>query len=238
MKSKPGTTQFNCFSPPVMLVTLLIEFGLAAYTVWRYKLDVTGRLVVATLVSLATFQMAEYHVCTGFGIGVQQWSRLGYIAITLLPALGLHLLYVLARKPERKLVAAAYFTMAGFIGYFLAYSAAFTGYKCTGNYVIFQIGVRPAIAYGLYYYGWLTTAMLLALRWADDLRKGGKQRLARRQAVRSLLVGYLVFIVPTALANSVKPETRRGIPSIMCGFAVIFALLLVAYLLPRVGKRR
>jgi hypothetical protein len=43
-------------------------------------------------------------------------------------------------------------------------------------------------------------------------------------------------LIPTGIANSVKPETRAGIPSIMCGFAVIFAILLVVYIAPRAGK--
>lgn len=233
-----GSTQFNCFSPPVMIVTLVVEFGLGLYTLWRYKLNVAGRLVIATLISLATFQLAEYHVCTSYGISATSWSRLGYVAITLLPALGIHLLYVLAQKPGRKVVAAAYTSMAGFIVYFLTYSAAFIGYKCTGNYVIFQIGVAPALAYGLYYYGWLLAAIIMGMRWANELMKTGKNHLARMNAIRSLIIGYLVFLVPTAVANTVKPETRRGIPSIMCGFAVIFAVILALYLMPRVAVAR
>jgi hypothetical protein len=236
--SKQSSTTFNCFSPPVMLVTLLIEFAAAIYTLYRYKMNTTGRLVVGLLASLATFQLAEYHVCTGYGINAEQWSRLGYASITLLPALGIHLLYVLAQKPSRRVVYAAYGTMAGFVAYFMTYSTAFIGYKCTGNYVIFQIGVGPAIAYGMYYYGWLLAAIILGMRWANDLMQAGKKQLARMQAIRSLIVGYLVFLVPTALANTVKPETRQGIPSIMCGFAVIFALILAGYLLPRAGEMR
>jgi hypothetical protein len=38
------------------------------------------------------------------------------------------------------------------------------------------------------------------------------------------------------VANTVKPETRQGIPSVMCGFAVLFALILAGYILPRAGK--
>jgi hypothetical protein len=236
--TKQSGVRFNCFSPPVMLVTLIVEFVLAGYTIWRYKLDMVGRLVVGMLVSLATFQVAEYQVCTGYGISAEQWSRLGYVAITLLPALGFHLMHVLARKPERRYVYVAYGTMAAFVAYFMTYSAAFIGYKCTGNYVIFQIGVGPALAYGLYYYGWLAVSMALGMRWANDLLAAGKKQTARLQAVRSLMIGYLIFLVPTALANSVNPETRQGIPSIMCGFAVLFALILAVYLMPRLGTER
>ncbi len=231
-------TQFNCFSPPVMLATFAIETILAAYTVVRYKLDTLGRLSVMMLLALAAFQLCEYHVCGGWGVRASEWSRAGYVAITLLPPLGLHMLHVLADKPKRRLVLLAYLTMMAFIAYFTIVPHVFRGYACTGNYVIFQIGTRPAIAYGVYYYGWILTAIALGVRWASMLRKKGAKARSRMFGAQALVVGYLIFLVPTALANSVKPETRRGIPSIMCGFAVLFALILALYILPMLGKRR
>lgn len=220
-----------------MAATLVIELVLFAYTLWRYKLTVVARLALLAVGALAVFQASEYQVCTGFGMNAENWSRLGYVAITALPPLGLHLMYVLAGKPGRRLVLAGYTLMAGFMIYFLSYHAAFIGYQCTGNYVIYQIGKGPSIAYGLYYYTGLFTAIGLGVKWASEtLRKGSSRR--KLQTIQALIVGYLVFLVPTALANSVNPETRRGIPSIMCGFAVLFALILVLYILPRVAQRR
>ena len=66
--------------------------------------------------------------------------------------------------------------------------------------------------------------------------KKGRLAIARLQTVRGLIIGYLIFLVPTALANSIKPSTRRGIPSIMCGFAVLFALIMTLYILPRASE--
>jgi membrane protein YdbS with pleckstrin-like domain len=238
MSRKTSVTQFNCFSPPIMLVTFCIEIVLAAYTLIRYKLDTLGRLSVLMLLALAAFQLCEYHVCGGWGVRASEWSRAGYVAITLLPALGLHMLYVLAGKPGRRLVMAAYISMLAFVAYFTVVPHVFRGYACTGNYVIFQIGDRPAIAYGAYYYGWILTAIVLGVRWSWKLRDKGKKAESRMFAMQALVLGYLIFLVPTALANSVKPETRRGIPSIMCGFAVLFALLLALYILPKLGRRR
>ena len=216
-----------------MLVTLLIEFTLAVYTVWRYKLNSLTRLVTAALVMLATFQLAEYFVCTGYGFRAEQWSRLGFVAITTLPPLGLHILHRLAGKPAGRMVAAAYASMAGFIVFFLTYDAAFIGHQCTGNYVIFQIGYRVGGLYATYYYGWLFASILLGVHWANRLMERGRKARRQLESVRALIIGYLVFLVPTALANSVRPETRRGIPSIMCGFAVLFAAILSLYIMPR-----
>jgi hypothetical protein len=228
---------FNCFSPPVMLATFIIETVLAAYTLVRYKFDTYGKLAVALLLALAAFQLCEYHVCGGWGVRASEWSRAGYVAITTLPPLGLHLLHVLANKKDRKLVWEAYATMFGFIAYFTVVPHVFRGYACTGNYVIFQIGTRPAIVYALYYYGWILAAIGLGIRWANQLKHNAKDR-ARNLTVQALILGYLVFLVPTALANSVKPETRRGIPSIMCGFAVLFAFILALYILPKMAHKR
>lgn len=227
--------KLNCFSPPVMIATMVIETGLAIYTVWRYKMTVLTRLIVTTLIMLATFQLAEYFVCTGYGPRAEQWSRLGFVAITTLPPLGVHILHRLAGKPRRRLLAGAYVSMAGFIGLFLSYQTAFIGHACTGNYVIFQIGDSVAGLYGLYYYGWLFTGIALGVRWANELQAEGKTARVKLEAIRGLLIGYLVFLVPTALANTINPATRRGIPSIMCGFAVLFALILIFYIAPRAG---
>jgi hypothetical protein len=239
MKRKQAV-QLNCFSSPVMLATFAVETVLAIYSVWRYKLDALGRLVVASLVTLGFFQLAEFHVCTGAGgFSPADWSRAGFVAITLLPPLGLHILYVLTKRKASWLVGLAYTSMAAFVGYFLFASEAFQGYACTGNYVIFQIGNGPAVAYGLYYYGWLLTAMLLGVKWGQQLEEHtGKEARTRLDAVKGLIIGYLVFLIPTALANSVNPESRRGIPSVMCGFAVLFALILTFYILPRLAVQR
>jgi len=216
-----------------MLATLIIELSLALYAICRYKMTALTRLIILMLLALATFQLSEFHVCTGYGLKAEDWSRLGYVAITLLPPLGLHILHILAGRPKRKLIVGAYATMIGYVGFFLLYKPAFIGYQCTGNYVIFQIGARPALAYGIYYYGWLFSALYFGVKWANQLIKEGNKAYTRLQMVRAMVVGYLVFLVPTALANSISPATRRGIPSIMCGFAVLFALILTLYVLPR-----
>lgn len=219
-----------------MLATLLIETFLAAYTIWRYKLNEISRLVVVMFIGLATFQLAEYHVCTASGDPVP-WSRLGFVAITMLPAVGVHLMHVLAGKTSRQIVYATYTAMAAFIGFFLV-SPVFTGHQCTGNYVIFQFNNWVTGIYSGYYYGLLALGIGLGWRWSNELARKGKKALHQLQAVRGLVAGYLIFLVPVAVANTLRPQTRDGIPSIMCGFAVLLAFVLVGYILPRVGRLR
>jgi len=235
---KSGNTQFNCFSPPVMLATFIIETLMAVYTIWRYKMTATTRLITLSLVMLGLFQLSEYYDCTGLGLNAADWSRLGFITITTLPPLGLHLLHRLAGRPAHWLVVAAYATMAEFILFFLLGSNIFQNYICTGNYVIFRLNEHAGWAYEAYYYGWLLITLVFAARWANQLKLQGKVALQKLQTVRALMVGYLVFLVPTALANTVRPETRRGIPNVMCGFAVLFAVILTFYILPRASEQK
>jgi hypothetical protein len=233
---RPGT--LFCFSPPIMIITFALEIGMAIYVLWRYKLTHISRLIVMILVSLAIFQLAEYNVCGGYGITAQNWSRIGFAAITTLPPLGLHLLYMLSNRPRRRLVVASYAAMVLFMVFFLLAPSAFNSYQCTGNYVIFHLNTTASMVYGAYYYGLLVTAILLGLRWLRATGSGAMKQ-ARRSAVWGLLVGYLVFLVPTTVANTVAPATLSGIPSIMCGFAVLFAIILTVYIAPRtVGRRQ
>lgn len=228
-KSSGTESTFYCFSPPVMIITFLIEIGLAVYVVWRYKLTAISRLALLLLVFLATFQLAEYMVCTGSITSAEWWARLGYVAITILPPLGVHLAYRIARTTKQFFVWPSYLAMIGFAAYFAFAEGAIRGQACLGNYVMFEL---PKVASGLYvayYYGLLALAVVLALHFIRHT----KQRRTKL-ALTALIVGYSSFILPTAAVNLFNAETIRGIPSIMCGFAVILAIVLVGWILPNV----
>lgn len=216
------------------MATFIIEVSLAMYAVLKYHLNEVGKLIVATLLMLGLFQLAEYFVCGGAGLDANQWSRIGYVAITTLPPLGLHMMYAINKSPANKLVMLGYGSMAAFITYFLVSPTAFSGYQCTGNYVIFQLGSTASLAYSLYYYGWLLTALIVGFLFI----KKPETVPAANKLTKALMLGYGVFLVPTATAMFIKPETRSGIPSIMCGFAVLFALILALYILPRATHKK
>lgn len=219
-----------------MVATIIIETLLAAYTVWRYKMTELTRLITVTLLTLATFQLAEYFVCTGLGSMAVPWSRVGFVAITALPPLGLHTMHVLAGKPQRRLAKTVYAIMAAFMFFFLLSPGTFTGHKCTGNYVIFQFTPNVTGIYAVYYFTLLLVGIGLGFKWANELKAKGKTAARQLQSVQGLILGYLVFLVPSALAMSVKPDVRRGIPSVLCGFAVLLALVLALYIMPRAAE--
>ena len=59
-----------------------------------------------------------------------------------------------------------------------------------------------------------------------------------RRSLWSLIVGYALFIVPTTFVNIIDPSTITGIPSIMCGFAVLMAVALAGKVLPEYTKQK
>lgn len=227
-----GKGNMYCFSPPVMLATFIIEIGLAMYLLWRYKLDRVTRIAVAMLVFLGTFQLAEYMVCGGLGMSADSWARLGYASITILPPLGINLVYALAGKSNRLVTGAAYAISAGFMGYFLFATDVFSGSSCLGNYVIFELGTTAAQMYTIYYYGLLLIGIGLALQFAGDVSA------RRKRALMAFVAGYVLFMLPTTVVNTIDPSTISGIPSIMCGFAVILALIIAFWVVPATAELR
>jgi hypothetical protein len=226
MRDKKSKT-FYCFSPPVMVATFLIEIVAAIFVLYRYKANKASRLVVALLICLSAFQLAEYYVCTNSSQAVMA-SRLGFVAITLLPVLGLHLMYTLTNNISNRNYIRFIYLLALLISvYFLMAPRVFDSYQCTGNYVIFQIGQNLTMVYGVYYFGLIAQSILTGVYFIRS-----KESDINKLAVKWFVAGYFFFIVPVAFLNVLHPNTGQAIPSILCGFAVTLALVLVAKIAP------
>lgn len=217
-----------CFSPPVMAATFLIEIVLAIVVIWKYKLNPISRIVVLILLFLAIFQAAEFMICEVWGFGSVTWSRIGHVAITMLPPLGIHLAYEIAGAKKRPLLITAYVTAGAFVAFFLFAGSSLESAACLGNYVIFELTKGSVWLYSLYYYGWLFAGIWLCNQLVGQTKKKNIQ-----SALYGIATGYALFILPTATVNLIDPTTISGIPSIMCGFAVLFALILAFWVLPK-----
>lgn len=222
MVPKRGAAQkpLYCFSPPVMIATCIIESGLLLYTLWRYKMSTLTRLIAATLALLAIFQAAEYRVC-GHSFGVAVASRIGFMAITMLPPIGVHLVQTIAGKGWRALQWVSYLAAAIFVVYFGFGKSVFASYACSGNYAIFHLVPARGGEFFAYYYALLIIEVCIALYFAASATE------KVRKALLYQVFGVLAFMIPTGITNAVNPATIDGIPSVMCGFAVIYAIVLV-----------
>ena len=253
---KKYSNKLYCFSPIVMLITFLFEALAALVALIRYKTSRISRLIVLLLLALAGFQLAEFMVCGAFGISGVDWARFGYLSIALLPPLGLHLAHEIAGVKPGKLVKAAYITMLAFSAYFLfVVGGVFAGENtCRANYSVFNTpnGIATLL-FTLYYYGWMIMAMIFCWQQMQKLSaensKGiwrlifsrskrfsqiiNAENLRKISALKWLFGGYVAFILPTTIVNIIDPSTIEGIPSIMCGFAVLMAITLIGFVAPR-----
>lgn len=216
-----------------MIATFAIEIALALYTIWRYKWSTVTRLAVVLFAALSVFQLAEFLVCRGIGGDGLMWSRIGFIAITVLPPVGLHLVKVIAKDKRQWMIWPGYAAGAAFIAFFASAGRSIEGHACLGNYVIFQVAPGYGGPYGVYYYALLAATLLSG--WYH-LRQ--KQPKKTRQALIGLMLGYSVFVIPSTSVNLMAAETVSAMPSIMCGFAVLLALALAFIVLPNIAKRK
>lgn len=213
-----------------MLATFVIETVLAIWIGLRYSSAVIRTLSVVLLLCLASFQLAEYQVCVGPGAWAADWGRFGLVGITLLPALGMHLIGTVTR--HSRVVPIGYALAALFALVFVFVPGATGPPECGGNYVIMRIGGGW---FGALYEGYYLVFILLAigemvlrLRETDPAKDLGFSR----RLVGLMLAGYLSFTIPMAITGLLSPDLRRATPSIMCGFALAFAVILASYVAP------
>ncbi len=230
---KKYTNKFYCFSPTVMLLTFLFETFAAGWLLFKYKTSDISRLIIYILLALAGFQAAEFMVCGGFGFDGIEWARFGYISITLLPPLGLHLAHKIAGKKAGVMVKLAYITCAIFIFYYTFAVSTVEAGVCRANYSVFNTPSLWGEFFGLYYYGWLVTGVLFSVRHSKALyEQKTKTDKVKSRALAWLTIGYAAFMLPTTIVNVIDPNTIEGIPSIMCGFAVLLAIVLLGFVAP------
>jgi hypothetical protein len=232
--SKNSPKRLYCFSPEVMMVTFVIESVSALYVLFKYKTTRAAQIIISIIGFLALFQFAEFMICEQtFFLTSLDWARVGYVAITILPPLAMHLGLTIAKKKHTVLLMTAYGSAAIFSIFFLFIGHGIESQQCLGNYVIFSVAPYISVPYGLYYHGWLAVGIALSLRAYMHIKE-----TQQKKALLWLVVGYLSFILPTIVVNLLDHATLAGIPSIMCGFAIIMALTLVLKVAPLILKKK
>jgi hypothetical protein len=210
----------------VMIATFVIELILASVVFLRHRVTRFGKVAGCVLVLLATFQFAEFRICTTTGESSSFWPRVGFVAITLLPLAGLYLVSLVSHKPH--FLKLGYAATAGFILYFVVVPKSITDAICGGNYIIFNTSNDLYRLYGFYYLGFLLLGIWESIEKISSL----KRRTRSMRVLQWLIVGYLSFMAPMGLAYVFIPTTRNAAASIMCGFALTFAFILALKIVP------
>ena len=224
MKRRRDMTLY-CFSPEVMVFTFVTELILAAFVFIRHRMTRFGKAAGGTLILLASFQIAEYQICTGTARSLL-WARIGFVAITLLPVAGLYLVSLVSHKQH--FLKIGYATAAGFVVYFIFVPKSITGAICGGNYVLFNTSNDFYRLFGVYYLGFLLLGIWEAIEKIASLQR----QTPGKKALQWLIVGYMSFMAPMGILYLTIPATRTAIASIMCGFAITLAFILTLKVIP------
>lgn len=215
---KLNKNKLYCFSPEVMIITFILEILMALYSLFKSIKHRSDLGVVVILVFLAMFQLAEYQICAGGTI--LTWAKIGFFFITFLPITGLYLLSRLSKEARMLKVGVAISII--FAAIFTFIPGSINNATCGGNYVMFGLNSYLSSIYGYYYFGFLLWGIWQA---TGALNKTEQPHI--RKALGWFIAGYLSFILPLTIVYILYPTTDlSGVPSIMCGFAVIFAFVL------------
>ncbi|MBI5135470.1 hypothetical protein HZA86_04545 [Candidatus Uhrbacteria bacterium] len=226
-----------CFSPKVTLATFVLEWSLAIWAWIQYRYHRFGQLAIALLVLLGFYQWSEYAICRGSN--PVDWARLGFAAVGFMPAIGLHLIMLFDKqKPGRThvetvtryLVPIGYALASLWALVFWVEPAVIRSATCMPNFILYGKSMRPYTWFG-YYYTTLIAWSLVAMAALRERTAG-----ALRSATNWLAIGYLSFIIPTYLVIFMFPKMIPGFPSVLCGFAVILAIIMVKKVLPEYEK--
>ena len=221
MKPKHKSLTLYCFTPLATLITFFIEILLAAYVLFRYKMNPFVRISVLILIFLGLFQLSEYEICqTDFQ---EIFTKIGYISITLLPALGLNLVNLATKK---NIWTSIGYILSGIFSFVIIFVPdIFMSTTCPGKFVIFTNLPAFNIIYTIYYYGFLAVGSIILFQ---NIIKNSP----RKELYIWMLLGYGSFVVPTTVLYIIEKFTLSGVVSIMCGFAILFAIILVFKILP------
>ena len=223
-----------CFTPQVSFTIFAIEFILGLIVLWKTpkgKYRMTYILSAIILFCLGLYQFSQFGLCMFSNINF--WGRFGFLAYNILPALGLHLAYSLTNKKNHSIYAIYAFPI--FFGLAAVFLKGFiTSAECSTVYVIVNhawSGLWTNI-YGIYYA--LFIVLMAMVLWETIQKERNSQK---RKILRTGLFGVLVFTIPTFVLVILLPELKIAFPSILCEFALLFAIC-IFYMIELIEKNK
>ena len=213
-----------CYNPTVSLTTAIIEWTLAIVLPFKYPKTRTRFFTSVFMIFLGLYQFTEFMFCKTNQADL--WMRLGFMAYTLLPAIGLHTtLHYFKIKINLfwiYIIPIAYIIGAGLATNFVVESKCHDIFVTARN--IFSSVNSPLEAakfgfYTAYYFSFILIACLIGIRAYLKETNRQKQRIY-------LIFPMAVFLMsfPTFTLIIMLPALNIQFPSILCHFALLLAL--------------
>ena len=212
-----------CFAPYVSLSTFVIEFLLAAFFLLRSPRDNLNRIIALISLLLGIYQLNEFLICvTGFSL----FTKLAIMTTAVLPALGITYALIIFRKKMKFrwhvliYLPAIFFVLMFAISDYYKQSAicstVFIQYPSTGLLGMF---------FALYYLVYLVAGLIVFYFVSARVKSVYEKRLGHFG-----ILGILIFTVPTFVFLFFLPALEIQFASVLCEFALLFAIELVVVL--------
>ncbi|MFC1802156.1 hypothetical protein ACFLY7_01820, partial [Patescibacteria group bacterium] len=167
--NKEKGSKLCCFTPEVMVATFVVESLMALYVFVRYKISKFVFLNIIILILLAVFQLAEFFICRGSNEFF--WLKSGFVSITFLPIVGLHLMTTIY-KEDTNILRLGYLASIFITAFFIFLPKSLIDPICGGNYIIFYTTSKLRWFYTFYYFSILVFGIFYA--WEGIMDKNIK----------------------------------------------------------------
>jgi hypothetical protein len=164
----------------------------------------------------------EFLMCIGIDPNII--GRMGLVAITFLPPLGILLTSYICDLKHWINWSGIVFA----VGLSIFYSVvpdAFTELTCNPFYATYSYPLGNV--YGIFYFGYIAWAFILIIIAA--IRNKSQSRTALNKKGIYVLIGYLSFLIPMGLTILIDYTTLSALESIMCKYAILLAVTLFLF---------
>ena len=213
-----------CFNPAVSITTAITEWILAAILPWKYNRARVRYFMSTLLIFLGIYQFTEFMLCkTG---NADLWMRFGFIAYTVLPAIGLHSsVYYLKKKFNAfwiYIIPAIYIIFAIVTPQFVLEAKCYAIFVYASNSIFSYtdpIKLFSFIVYVAYYFGFILLSSTMGIKAYLNEKDPHKQKMF-------LILPLAIFLMafPTFVLIVVFPTLNIRFPSVLCHFGLLLAL--------------
>ncbi len=204
---QPGTLSLIFFCIELVILAVVIIFNRKHPFFWS---------IVGLLALLQLYQLSEFLICIGVGANIT--GRIAYVIITFLPPTGYFLCTRIVgwKFPDYWLGFAA---ALGLSIYYLSVPGSVVLTDCNPLYAIYSFNISTV--YGIFYMGILVYSILFTLAHLIFRKDEVENKLGIL-----ILIGYLSFLTPMYLMVWIDSAFGMAIPSIMCKYALLLAVIL------------
>jgi len=172
------------------------------------------------LILLQLYQLSEFMICIEIDPNIT--GRIAFVSITFLPPSGHYLTSKTVNwKYKDDLVWFGFGIL--FSLYYIFTPDAIELVSCNPFYAVYEY--KMATLYGWYYLGIIFWSLILMLRFVIK-----NFNIPQKRTVGLILLGYIACLVPVGIMiYLVDPKYGSAVPSIMCKYAIVLAILLFIY---------